>query len=390
MPLPNAKRRGFVGALERAWSGGAGSTPWTRLFLPAAALYSAAAARARSRAAAARRPVPGLYVIAVGNLTVGGTGKTSLARWLALQAVDLGAHPAVLLRGHGAARRERQTEVAPDFDGYPAASAVERLGDEAASLRAALPKGSATVVVDRDRYRAARTARDGYGAEVAVLDDGWEQGGLRWDELWVTLDPERPEGNGAILPAGPLRRPASTLREASVIAFVMEDERMEISDATRRWVAERTPGTPLLRFCRRLDGTSALWERGTTPWRPGGPAAGLVSGIGSPARLERFALASGIRPVSHSVFPDHARWTPDELGRTLRSAAQAGAQIALITEKDEPRWPVGLNSPLPVRVLRTSLWPLDPIDPALARLRGASASRRPIEPAPSRAGTGGA
>jgi tetraacyldisaccharide 4'-kinase len=371
-------RSGVPGAFERSWSGERGSTQWTRILLPAAALYAAAAARTRARAAAQRRSVPGLYVISVGNLTVGGTGKTSLARWLALQAVELGASPAVLLRGHGASRRGRETDVVPDLDGYPLASAVGRVGDEAAAHRAALPRG-ATVAVDRDRYRAARAAQIGYRAKVAVLDDGWEQGRLQWDELWVTLDPDRPEGNGLILPAGPLRRPASTLREASVIAFVMEEAGVEIPAATRSWVAERAPGTPLIRFGRRLDGIGAIGGKTANPLDAGTPAAGLLSGVGSPARLERFARASGIRLTSHSIFPDHARWSVGAVEEALRSAAKAGAGIALITEKDEPRWPAGLNSPIPVRVLRTSLRPLDPVEGALARLRGAVGSLSPIE-----------
>ena len=387
--LERATRRGLAGTLERSWSGEAGSTPWTRLLLPASALYAAVAAGARDRAVAARRSVPGLYVISVGNLTVGGTGKTSLARWLALQAVALGASPAVLLRGHRASRRSRETEVAPDLDGYPVALAVDRVGDEAAALRSGLPRG-ATVAVDRDRYRAARTTRTGYGADVAVLDDGWDQGGLHWDELWVTLDPDRPQGNGAMLPAGPLRRPVSTLREATVVAFIMEEEGVDLSDATRRWVAGLAPHAPLLRFGRRLDGTAALGEGTVTPWAAGSLAAGLISGIGSPARLERFALASGIRLVAHTIFPDHARWSPEALREALRSAARAGAGVVLITEKDEPRWPAGLDSPLPVRALRTSLRPLDPVDGALARLRAVVAARASIEPAPIRTGQAGA
>src|SRR5439155_11061679 len=242
--LAGARRRGLVGVLERGWSGEAGSIPWPGAITPAAAVYAAASARARARAADARRSLPGLYVISIGNLTVGGTGKTALARWLALQAMELGASPAVLLRGHGAIRRDRDTDVVPDLDGYPLGQAVDRLGDEAAAHRAALPRG-ATVVVDRDRYRGARAAKSGYGARVAILDDGWEQGGLRWDELWVTLDPDRPQGNGLVLPAGPLRRPASTLREASVIAFVMEEAGVELPAATKSWVAARAPGVPM-------------------------------------------------------------------------------------------------------------------------------------------------
>ena len=376
MSSTSASRRGLAGLLERGWSGDAGSIPWTRALLPAAALYAGAAARARARAAAARRSIPGLHVISVGNLTVGGTGKTSLARWLALQAIGLGANPAVILRGHGADRRDRDTDVVPDLDGYPLGSAVDRVGDEAAAHRAALPRG-ATVVVDRDRYRGARAAQIGYGAQVAILDDGWEQAGLRWDELWVTLDPDRPEGNGLILPAGPLRRPASTLREATVIVFVMEEAGVEIPAATKGWVAARAPGVPVLRFRRHLDGASAIGERAAKPWDAAAPPAGLLSGVGSPGRLERFAKASGIRLASHSVFPDHARWSADAIRSALRSASAAGAGVALITEKDEPRWPAGLDSSLPVRVLRTSLRPLDPVEGALAGLR-AAAARSPI------------
>jgi len=378
MTPAGGERRGLAGALERGWSGENGSSSWTRILLPAAAVYAAASARARVRAAAARRRIPGVYVISVGNLTVGGTGKTTLARWLAFQILELGARPAVLLRGHGAARRGRDTDVVPDLDGYPLGPAVDRIGDEAAAHRAALPRG-ATVAVDRDRYRAARVARAGYGAQVAVLDDGWEQGGLRWDELWVTLDPDRPEGNGLILPAGPLRRPASTLRDASVIAFVMEEPGVEIPAATRSWAAERAPGIPLLRFCRRLDGAAVIGERSARPWAAGAEPAGLISGVGSPARLERFARASGIRLASHSAFPDHARWNAGAVEEAIRSAAKAGAGVVLITEKDEPRWPAAVSSPLPVRVLRTSLYPLDPVEGALARLRAAVAALPPLE-----------
>jgi len=377
-----AGRRGVLGAIERAWSGESGSVSWTRVLLPAAGVYAAAAARARSRAAAARRSIPALYVISVGNLTVGGTGKTTLARWLALQALELGVIPAVVLRGYGANRRGRDTDVVPDLDGYPLGSAVDRVGDEAAAHRAALPRGAA-VAVDRDRYRGARAAQIGYGAQVVVLDDGWEQGGLRWDELWVTLDPDRPQGNGLILPAGPLRRPASTLREASVIAFVMEEAGAELPAATRSWVAARAPGVPVLRFRRHLEGTSPVGERAAKPWDPATPPAGLLSGVGSPARLERFAKASGIRVASHSVFPDHARWSADAVRSALRSASESGAAIILITEKDEPRWPAGLDPPVPVRVLRTSLRPLDPVEQPMASLRAAVASLSPIARIPN-------
>jgi len=378
--------RGWAGLVERSWSGAPGTVPWTRAFLPLTPIFDAASARRRARAARTRRALAGCYVVAVGGLTVGGTGKSSLARWLASQAIALRARPAVLLRGHGASRKGRATDVVPDFADYPLASAVGRCGDEACAHRAGLPR-DVTIAVDRDRFRAARVARDGYGATIAILDDGWEQTSLRWNELWVSIDASNPTGNGALLPAGPLRRPLATLDEAAVIALLDEAE----TDAPTpppflSRLRAHAPRARVIRFRRRLVGITGIGAFEASP--PDGSAetrstglrpAGIVSGVGAPERLTRFARASGIQVASHATFPDHARWTEDALRGAARDAARTGAEVLLITEKDEPRWPRGLTVPLPVRVLRTSLVPLDPVDEALAGLRGAVAASPRID-----------
>lgn len=360
---------GPVGALERSWSGAPGVIPWTHALLPFAAVYAVASGWRRDRARRSRRTAAGLYVVAVGNLTVGGTGKSSLARWLAREALAAGARPAVILRGHAAPGRAGRTTVVPDLAGYPPGRAFERCGDEAAAHRAALPRG-ATVVVDRDRRRAALQARRGYGASVAILDDGWEQGTLAWDELWVAVDPLRPEGSGALLPAGPLRRPTATLAEASAIAFVLETAGEDVPPATLAWAKRHAPRAAVLRFRRTLAGISSLDSHALAPWSAGAGPAAVISGIGAPARLTRFVEGAGIEIVSHDAFPDHAAWSAAELAARIRRGAAAGARVVLVTEKDEPRWPSGLSSPIPVRVLRTGIEPLDPVDLALARLRG--------------------
>jgi len=367
-PALGRSRRGPIGLLERAWSGAPGSVAWSRALAPAAALYAGIAAGRRARAEASRRTAPGLYVIAVGNLTVGGAGKTSLARWLALEALAAGARPTVILRGHGRRRRGPDTQVLPDFDGYPLQSTFENAGDEAAFHRNALPRG-ATVVVDRDRHRAAAIAKAGYDATVAVLDDGWEQAGLRWDELWVAVDPRRPVGNGSMIPAGPLRRPAATLCEATIIAVILEQEGEDVPAETAAWAKALAPRAPLLRFLRRLDGTSLIGGRTIEPWAPQASRSALLSGVGSPARLERFVRSHGIDVAFHAAFPDHAAWSLLDVENALRAAARAGAAVALITEKDEPRWPRAARLLLPTRVLRTSLRAVDPVDRALAPLR---------------------
>lgn len=361
---PRTERgRGIQGALERSWYAAPGAAAWSRLLAPAAALYGAASAAARARAMELRRSAPDGYVVSIGGLTVGGAGKTSLSRWLARELAARGARPAILLRGHGGQNDPFGTFVVPDFEGYPLHVAFERAGDEAAAHRAALDS-SAVVASDRDRHRAAAWTGAGYGARLWILDDGWEQRTLRWNELWVAVDPRLPVGNGALLPAGPLRRPAATLREAAVIAFVLDESDEEVSREMDAWTVAHAPSATRLRFRRALEGTSRLGDRAAEAWRAGTRAA-LVSGVGAPGRLTRFVRSSGIDLVSHAAFPDHARWSVPDLSRAVERAAAMGAEVVLITEKDEPRWPESLSPRLPVRVLRSTLRPLDPVDRAL-------------------------
>jgi tetraacyldisaccharide 4'-kinase len=371
-----------VGRVERSWSGVDGAVPWTQVLLPAAAVYGVASAWSRARAARERRSIPGLRVVSIGALTVGGAGKTSLARWLAGEAAARGARPAVLLGGHGRARREDRPFVVPDFEDYPLRSACDRAGDEAAAHRSALPIG-ATVASDRNRRRAAGVAASGYGATLAILDDGWEQGTLQWDEVWVAVDPRAPVGNGSGIPAGPLRRPPSTLREAAVMAFVLDETGEGLTRETLAWASAAAPAAAVLRFRRLLVGISEVGGRAIERWDPGRSAA-ILSGVGSPERLTRFARSAGIEVVSHDAYPDHARWSAAELEGPLRAAARAGAAIALITEKDEPRWPAGVDSPIPVRVLRHALKPVDPVDALLERVLAPAAPGRAAEGALAR------
>ena len=360
-----------MGAVERSWSGLPGAAPWTAALLPVAGAYAIVAGRARARAARTRTKAAGMHVVSVGNLTVGGTGKSSLARWLAREAADAGRRCAVLLRGHGASAALDAPSAVPDFPSYPLVAGASRYGDEALAHRAALPR-SVTVIVDRDRARAADAARLGYGASAAILDDGWEQGTLKWDELWVMLDPQRPLGNGRTLPAGPLRRPASTLEEATVLAFILESDEEQVPDSTLELAARLAPRAPVVRFRRTFLGVSPVGSSDLAPWTPTDGPAGLLTAVGSPRRVERFAAAAGISVRRHEALPDHALASPHTMIAALMRHRMLGATVALVTDKDEHRWVFPDPSPLPVRVLRTGLLPLDPVAALLAPLRGSS------------------
>ncbi len=367
--------RGIAGWVERSWSGEPGSPSWTKALLPLAAGYAVLSGVARSRARANRRPIEGCHVVAVGNLTVGGTGKSTIARWLATEAAASGARAAILLRGHGADAPPDDRGVVPDFAGYPLAKAIARYGDEGLALRRSLPR-EVSVAIDPNRMRAGRAARSGYGARVLILDDGWEQESLAWDELWVALDSRRPLGNGQLLPAGPLRRPGSAIREATRIVFVLEEPDEVIPQSTAAWLDREAPGIPRLRLRRAMLGTSPPGTAGTPETPAPGSRVALVSGIGAPARLTRFVLAAGLDLRYHAAFPDHARWSVSALRTALSRGAREGAEVVLITEKDEPRWPADLGGALPVRVIRTGIAPLDPVDEALRAIRAAAAGLR--------------
>jgi tetraacyldisaccharide 4'-kinase len=306
-------------------------------------------------------------VLAFGGLTVGGTGKSSLVRWFA-RSLAGEARGAVLLRGYGAARRGAGAELVPDYRDLDAVSRVARYGDDALAHRAALPR-SVAVAVGADRREAARAGVDGFGARVLLLDDGWEQGGVKWNLLYAVLDPDRPAGNGAFLPAGPLRRPAGTLREADAICFVLDGDG-ELPPGTRRFLDRYAPEAPVHRFRRRLLGFSRPGDASLEPSSAAG-RVGLLTGVGSPGRAERFLRAGGLDVAGHAAFPNHAAWSPEGLRRAIAELRGAGADTVVISEKDEPRWPRGPEGPLPVRVARTELDPL-PADPdPLARVRTA-------------------
>ncbi|HET9252607.1 MAG TPA: tetraacyldisaccharide 4'-kinase [Candidatus Eisenbacteria bacterium] len=373
--------RGLTGSIERSWSGAPGTVPWTLALYPLAILYAGGSAFARARAERARRGIPGLRVVAIGGLTAGGSGKSSLAAWLASELRARGGSPAILLRGHRARRPADAPYVVPDFERYPALEASARGGDEAAAHRGALPVGI-PVAAHRDRYASAKLVQAGYGARVAILDDGWEQSTLRWDELWAVLDPDLPVGNGAPIPAGPLRRPLSSIRDASVIALIEDDGGDPRAGDRLEWIRARAGAAQVVRFRRLLATVSPLGaRRGRAPdegARPGNevaplPPAGLVSGIGAPERLERFARGAGIDVVSHAAFPDHASWTAGPVEAAMDAAARRGARVVLTTEKDEARWPRSARAAVPVLVLRTTLEPLDPVESILARLCGPGA-----------------
>jgi tetraacyldisaccharide 4'-kinase len=301
-------RRTLAARLQAIWYAAA-MPPWplrllARLFGLGVHLRRSAYARGRFHSHRLPRPV-----IVVGNLSVGGSGKTPLVIWLAQQLSERGLKPGVVLRGYGgsaAAGRVSQL-VAPDSD-------VAVVGDEALLLRL---RTGVPVAIGRDRVGAARRLL-GAGVDVIIADDGLQHLRLARDFEIAVIDATRGMGNGYLLPAGPLREPPQRL--STVDAVVINGE-----DAVSLRAAGVTRG-----FVMRLRGE---WLR---PLAGSGPPVALsslasrrvhaIAAIGNPQRFFAQLAAAGLTVITHA-FPDHHRYGAAEL--------EFGDDLPLLmTEKD--------------------------------------------------------
>jgi tetraacyldisaccharide 4'-kinase len=248
-----------------------------------------------------RMPVP---VIVVGNITVGGTGKTPSVLWLVDCLQEHGYRPGILTRGYGGS--ENLQQVKPDSD-------PTRAGDEPVLLakRAGVP-----VFACRDRAQAARALLASHpGRDVLVSDDGLQHYGLARDVEIAVVDGERRFGNGWLLPAGPLREPVCRL--ASVDAVLVVGNSALPAVHAPQFLANLA-GDSFENLLNPEFRVSAVHLRDKT--------LHAVAGIGNPqrffAQLQRMGLTFRAHP-----FPDHFRFGPDDL-------AFAGDDVVLMTEKD--------------------------------------------------------
>jgi tetraacyldisaccharide 4'-kinase len=289
--------------LERLWYG---DSPLSVLLLPLSWLFAAAVGlrRALYRGGLLHATRVGVPVIIVGNLTVGGAGKTPLVAWLADRLKAAGFRPGIASRGYGGTPQREPVQVT-------VASRAEDVGDEPVLLarRTRVP-----VCVCVRRALAARMLV-GAGADVVIADDGLQHYALARDLEIVVLDGERRLGNGRMLPAGPLREPVRRLREGALVMVNGESAGVGGEMAFRLRV---TGAVALNRRERRL---LAVFS-GQKVW--------AVAGIGNPARFHAELRRHGIDPVAVPV-PDHGRV---DLAR-LREEAD---WPILMTEKDAVKY----------------------------------------------------
>jgi tetraacyldisaccharide 4'-kinase len=287
-------------------------------------LYAAGARRRRERYAARpdlrrrlRRPV-----VSVGNLALGGRGKTPLVAAIAKLLLAMGERPAILSRGYARTHPEDGVVVVRDPDGIRADLA--RSGDEPLMLARQLP--GASVLSARDRYTAGRLAEHHLGATVHVLDDGFQHLQLERDVDLLILgrdDIARP----LTVPAGRLREPLDTMIVAD--AILTADDEVSIDPA----------GPPIPVFgLRRVAATARANS---------GPAY-AVAGIAEPARFFGELRDAGWTLAHTRAFADHHAFRAREVERIFADARNAGAGAVVTTEKDMVRLLPFRPFPLPV------------------------------------------
>lgn len=269
-------------------------------------------------------------IISVGNLTVGGTGKTPLVIMLARHLQAKGFRTAVLSRGYGSSAAAPVNIVS---DGKSILMDGVEAGDEPA-LIARSAKG-VPVLTGASRILTAAVAIERLGAEILILDDGFQHRRIARNIDIVLLDSANPYGNGYMLPAGPLREPLVALRRADMI--VVTDS---FGDAGQ--MSASLPGIPagmpIFRAARRPRG---LRRGGTEQSVPLDSLQGAricaFSGIGAPESFRQTLTGLGADVVRFLSFPDHYEYDMEDLKRIQQESARAGASLIVTTEKDGVR-----------------------------------------------------
>lgn len=272
------------------------------LLVPAGCVY-ALATRTRMRRVGWRAPMP---VICVGNIGIGGAGKTPVALALARILAAAGRNPHFLTRGY------RGHEMGP-LRVDPARHDAHAVGDEPLLLARAAPTW-----VSRDRAAGARAAAEA-GAGCIVMDDGHQNPSLAKDLSFVVVDGGYGFGNERVIPAGPLReRVAEGIARADAIVLVGDDE----TGAARHFAGKPVHGARIVPD-----------ESGQ---RFAGKAVVAFCGIGRPEKFFATLKSLGVRIAEEMPYPDHHAFRDEEIMLILEVAAKHGA-VAVTTEKDLAR-----------------------------------------------------
>jgi tetraacyldisaccharide 4'-kinase len=314
------------------------------------------------------RPL-GCLVVVVGNLTVGGTGKTPVVEKWARTLRDRGRKVAILSRGYKSKAPGlwkkwwywlSHTEEPPPrvvSDGVRVLLDSEQAGDEPYMLARNLP--GVVVLVDKNRVKAGAYAIKRFGCDTLVLDDGFQYLPLKGSLNLLLVDKTNPFGNGRLLPRGILREPVKHLRRASYVFLTKSNGTRD--PELEALIARHNPAADLIECAHRPQhlqrlGAEADGEEGRRPlaWLQGRRVFAF-SGIAAPESFEKFLRDLGAKVMGRERFLDHYRYSAADLAELLAQAEREGAECLVTTEKDAVRVPAARPGRLPVYYLRLEI-----------------------------------
>lgn len=307
----------------------------------------------------------GVQVIAIGNLTVGGTGKTPVVEKFARELQDQGRTVAILSRGYRSKPppltrrlinkillREDRTPPRVVSDGKSLLLDSETAGDEPYMLASNLK--DVVVLVDKDRVKSGRYAIEKFGCDTLLLDDGfqyWKLAGRRRDI--VLIDCQQPFGTERLLPRGTLREPPAHLARASTIFITKSDGN---TTSLRARIAKNNPVAGIIECIHH----PLYFEDVFTGERLGldflkGRKVASLSGIAQPESFEKSLLSQGAELVYTKRFADHHRFTQQEILNVVNRSKKRQATAIITTQKDAVRFPKIDRRDLPIYFMRVEI-----------------------------------
>ncbi len=305
----------------------------------------------------------GCKVVVVGNLTVGGTGKTPIVHKMAQILARRGRRVAVLSRGYKGSTDSMlkrfwrwlshgsRPEPLVVSDGSRVLAGPDEAGDEPYMLARNLLADGVVVIVDRDRVEAGRFALRRFGVDTILLDDGLQYLPLRGQINLLLVDSRDPFGNGAMLPRGILREPVSNLSRASYV-FLTKSSGPPDPELVAL-IRKHNPAAEIIPCAHRPSDLVAVDAEGVLPlsWIKDKRVAAFC-GIATPERFEETLGALGAVMVSSRRFLDHHAFTDEDLDEVLEQALASGAEAIVTTEKDAVRLQSRFRPPLPLLFVR--------------------------------------
>jgi tetraacyldisaccharide 4'-kinase len=307
----------------------------------------------------------GVQVIAIGNLTWGGTGKTPVVEKFARELRDQGRNVAILSRGYRSKPppllerivnkillREDTTPPRIVSDGKSLLLDSDTAGDEPYMLASNLK--DVVVLVDKDRVKSGRYAIEKFGCDTLLLDDGfqyWKLRGRRHDV--VLIDCQQPFGNEHMQPRGSLREPPSQLARASTIFITKSDGK---TNALRRRIGQLNPGASIIECVHNPLYLEDVFsgQRMNLDFIKGRKVASL-SGIAQPESFEHNLVSCGTELVYTKRFADHHRFTQQEVLNAINRSKKRQAEMIITTQKDAVRFPKIDRRDLPILFMRVEI-----------------------------------